>query len=200
VGAFGAGAARGAFERALEFACGTTIGDARLVDHEWAQSTLAEMYQNAAMSRLAYVEANYANSLHGLFRYLVAKPVYYFLKWTPAFFLRNAIGPLLDRPFATRLARRLHFGERTRRDGLRASGWGSLAKLVGSDAAVRNCQLAVRLMGHAGVRRDHGVEKCLRDAKLLQIYEGTNQLNRLNLFKCLIADRAPDARLFGRSR
>lgn len=43
-------------------------------------------------------------------------------------------------------------------------------------------------MGRTGVRHDGGVEKHLRDAKLMQIYEGTNQLNRQNLFKCLIGD------------
>jgi acyl-CoA dehydrogenase len=36
----------------------------------------------------------------------------------------------------------------------------------------------------------------LRDIKLLQIYEGTNQLNRLNLFKCLIAPTVPQAKVF----
>jgi alkylation response protein AidB-like acyl-CoA dehydrogenase len=51
-------------------------------------------------------------------------------------------------------------------------------------------------MGRAGVRHDGRVEKFLRDARLLQIYEGTNQLNRLNLFKCLIAPSAPEAEVF----
>ena len=36
----------------------------------------------------------------------------------------------------------------------------------------------------------------LRDAKLLQIYEGTNQVNRINLFKRLIARNCPDAAVF----
>jgi alkylation response protein AidB-like acyl-CoA dehydrogenase len=51
---------------------------------------------------------------------------------------------------------------------------------------MRNSQLALELMGQTGLRQEGGAEKVLRDAKLLQIYEGTNQLNRLNLFKCLI--------------
>jgi len=36
----------------------------------------------------------------------------------------------------------------------------------------------------------------LRDIKLLQIYEGTNQLNRLNTFKCFIAPQVPQAQVF----
>ena len=56
--------------------------------------------------------------------------------------------------------------------------------------------MALELMGQTGLRQDAGVEKLLRDAKLVQIYEGTNQLNRLNVFKCLIAPVVPQARVF----
>jgi alkylation response protein AidB-like acyl-CoA dehydrogenase len=52
------------------------------------------------------------------------------------------------------------------------------------------------LMGEAGLRHDHGMEKRLRDSKLLQIYEGSNQMNRVTLFKCLIAPAFPQARAF----
>jgi hypothetical protein len=50
--------------------------------------------------------------------------------------------------------------------------------------------------GQAGLRHDRGAEKHLRDTKLMQIYEGTNQLNRLNLFKYLIARCVPGAKVF----
>jgi len=56
--------------------------------------------------------------------------------------------------------------------------------------------MALELMGSTGLRQDAGAEKILRDAKLLQIYEGTNQLNRLNAFKCLIAPAVPQAKVF----
>jgi alkylation response protein AidB-like acyl-CoA dehydrogenase len=56
--------------------------------------------------------------------------------------------------------------------------------------------MAIEMMGQAGLRHEQGVEKILRDSKLLQIYEGTNQLNRLNLFNCLIARCIPQARVF----
>jgi acyl-CoA dehydrogenase len=61
---------------------------------------------------------------------------------------------------------------------------------------VKNCQLALELMGQNGLRQDAGVEKMLRDIKLCQIYEGTNQLNRANLFKCLVAPAVPKAQVF----
>jgi len=76
------------------------------------------------------------------------------------------------------------------------SGWASVAKITGTDLGVKNCQMAIEIMGQKGLRQDAGVEKMLRDIKLLQIYEGTNQLNRLNAFKCLIAPQVPQAQVF----
>jgi acyl-CoA dehydrogenase len=46
-------------------------------------------------------------------------------------------------------------------------------------------------MGQVGLRHDSGAEKLFRDAKLCQIFEGTNQLNRLNMFKHFIARSVP---------
>ena len=60
----------------------------------------------------------------------------------------------------------------------------------------KNSQEELEMMGQAGLRHDQGAEKILRDSKLLQIYEGTNQLNRLNLFNCLIARCVPQAKVF----
>jgi alkylation response protein AidB-like acyl-CoA dehydrogenase len=71
-----------------------------------------------------------------------------------------------------------------------------MAKFTGTDMGVKNCQMALELMGREGLRHENGVEKILRDAKLLQIYEGTNQLNRINLFKTLITPASPQATFF----
>lgn len=51
-------------------------------------------------------------------------------------------------------------------------------KLLGSDLAVRVANDAVQFMGTAGVTRAYEVERILRDAKALQIVEGTNQIQR----------------------
>ena len=81
-------------------------------------------------------------------------------------------------------------------DQLCCSGWASLAKFAGTDIGVRELPDGHRTHGRHGLRQDAGVEKMLRDIKLLQIYEGTNQLNRLNTFKCLIAPQVPQAKVF----
>ena len=57
----------------------------------------------------------------------------------------------------------------------------SMAKTFASDAAVANAADAIQVLGGNGYMREYGVEKLLRDAKLTQIYEGTNQINRFEI-------------------
>lgn len=196
IASFGVGAARGAFQEALSFALNTEMNGKLLINHEWAQSRLAEMYKNVALGRLAYTEANYANSMEGLFGIVEYKPLYYMYKLIPSFMFEKIAPSLMKSRFATWLARKVFFDLQTDGNMHRTSGWASLAKFAGTDAGVKNCQMAVELMGQAGLRHDRRVEKLLRDAKLLQIYEGTNQLNRINLFKCLIGRNFPQVKVF----
>ena len=196
VGAFGAGAARGAYESALEFASRTKVTGRLLINHEWAQCMLAEMYKNVILARLSYLESSYANSLHGSFKPLLSKPMYIINRYTPKLFLEKIFSSLLDRSSATRRARKQNLENQTVSAQQRTSGWASLSKFSATDLGVKNCHLALEMMGQAGLRHDRRAEKHYRDAKLLQIYEGTNQLNRLNVFKNLIGRSFPQATVF----
>jgi acyl-CoA dehydrogenase len=60
---------------------------------------------------------------------------------------------------------------------------GSIAKVFCSDTAWEVCNQAIELLGDHGCLHGHGVEKAARDARLTQIYEGTNQINRLAIFE-----------------
>ena len=53
-----------------------------------------------------------------------------------------------------------------------------MAKVYASDVAMRVATDAVQIFGGYGYMRDYPVEKMMRDAKILQIYEGTNQIQR----------------------
>ena len=55
----------------------------------------------------------------------------------------------------------------------------AMAKCFGSDVAMRTALEALQIFGGYGYMRDYPVEKLVRDAKLLQIYEGTNEIQRL---------------------
>jgi alkylation response protein AidB-like acyl-CoA dehydrogenase len=196
VGAFSAGIARCAYEHALEFARETKVDGKLLVNHEWVQCLLAEMYKNIALARMTYMECIYVNELYSPMRLLSMKPIYYGSKAVPASIFEKLTPGILEKESATRFARKFFMDGQRNEEAMRTSGWASLSKFAASDLAVRNCDLAIELMGQAGMRHDHRVEKCLRDVKLLQIGEGTNQLNRLNLFKCLIAGSVPEVEIF----
>ena len=55
----------------------------------------------------------------------------------------------------------------------------AMAKTYATDTAMRVAADAVELMGHYGYSQDSFVEKLMRDAKVTQIYEGTNQVQRI---------------------
>jgi acyl-CoA dehydrogenase len=63
--------------------------------------------------------------------------------------------------------------------GLRDPVGSSCAKAYGADAAMQTATDAVQVFGGYGYVKDYPVEKLMRDAKILQIYEGTAQVQRL---------------------
>ncbi len=65
----------------------------------------------------------------------------------------------------------------------------SMAKTFAGDAAVANATDAIQVMGGHGYMHEYGVEKLLRDAKLCQIYEGTNQVNRFEIMESIAQER-----------
>ena len=58
---------------------------------------------------------------------------------------------------------------------------GAIAKTLASDNAVAICLDAIQIMGGFGYSREYDVEKLLRDAKIYQIFEGTNQIQRMTI-------------------
>ncbi len=71
--------------------------------------------------------------------------------------------------------------------GLRSPGTlSAMAKYYASDVAMQVSTDAVQVMGGDGYSREFGVEKMMRDAKLCQIYEGTNQIQRLVISKGIL--------------
>jgi alkylation response protein AidB-like acyl-CoA dehydrogenase len=72
-------------------------------------------------------------------------------------------------------------------NGLNAIKESSMAKYIGTDVAMEVCTDAVQIHGGYGYMKDYLVEKFFRDAKILQIVEGTNQIQRLVLSAQLTA-------------
>jgi len=66
----------------------------------------------------------------------------------------------------------------------------AMAKAFASDMAMRVTTNAVQILGRVGYRRDYPVEKMMRDAKIIQIYEGTNQILRNDMAPHLFKRKA----------
>jgi alkylation response protein AidB-like acyl-CoA dehydrogenase len=70
----------------------------------------------------------------------------------------------------------------------------SMAKLMATDAAMRVTTEAVQVLGGNGYLRDYPAERMMRDAKVLQIYEGSNEIQRLVIARQMLRqamDREP---------
>ena len=63
----------------------------------------------------------------------------------------------------------------------------SYAKAFGADSAMQVATDAVQIFGGYGYTKEYPVEKLMRDAKLLQIYEGTSQIQRMVIARNLLA-------------
>lgn len=72
--------------------------------------------------------------------------------------------------------------------GLRASKHSAFAKCFATDVAMRVTTDAVQVHGGNGYTREYPVEKLMRDAKLMQIYEGTNQIQRMVIARELLKE------------
>jgi alkylation response protein AidB-like acyl-CoA dehydrogenase len=70
----------------------------------------------------------------------------------------------------------------------RPTMYSAMAKCFASDVAVQVTTDAVQVFGGYGYMRDYPIEKYMRDAKITQIYEGTNQIQRDEISKILIGE------------
>lgn len=66
----------------------------------------------------------------------------------------------------------------------------AMSKLFATDVAMKVTVDAVQVMGGSGYMREYPAEKMMRDAKILQIYEGTNQIQRNVIGQALVKETA----------
>ncbi len=93
---------------------------------------------------------------------------------------------LADMAAAVDSARATYLDAARRRDaGMAYSRQASTAKLIATDAAMKVTTDAVQVLGGYGYTRDFRVERYMREAKITQIFEGTNQIQRLVISRTL---------------
>jgi alkylation response protein AidB-like acyl-CoA dehydrogenase len=71
-----------------------------------------------------------------------------------------------------------------------AARWAAISKLVAGDAAMKVTTDAVQVLGGYGYIDEYPVERMMRDAKITQLYEGTQQIQRLIVARALLAGRS----------
>ena len=87
---------------------------------------------------------------------------------------------LADMDIQTEVARQMVANALTRMDmGLSYNRESAIAKCFASDIAMRVAEDAIQLFGGYGYSREYPVEKLLRDAKIFQIFEGSNEIQRI---------------------
>jgi alkylation response protein AidB-like acyl-CoA dehydrogenase len=98
---------------------------------------------------------------------------------------------LADMAAAVESARATYLVAARRKDAGKAySRQASIAKLVATDAAMKVTTDAVQVLGGAGYTREFPVERYMREAKVMQIFEGTNQIQRMVIGKHLAKESA----------
>ncbi|MCW2886271.1 MAG: acyl-CoA dehydrogenase domain protein [Streptosporangiaceae bacterium] len=96
---------------------------------------------------------------------------------------------LADMAAAVESARATYLDAARRKDrGLPFSRQASIAKLIATDAAMKVTTDAVQVLGGNGYTRDYPAERYMREAKVMQIFEGTNQIQRMVIGRHLARD------------
>ena len=99
---------------------------------------------------------------------------------------------LADMAAAVQTARATYLAAARRKDqGLPYSTEASIAKLVATDNAMKVTTDAVQVLGGYGYTRDFPVERYMREAKVMQIFEGTNQIQRMVIGRALAKGTPP---------
>jgi alkylation response protein AidB-like acyl-CoA dehydrogenase len=96
---------------------------------------------------------------------------------------------LADMGMKVEAARQLTYAAagRSERNDPDLTFFGAAAKCFASDVAMEVTTNAVQVLGGYGFTRDYPVERMMRDAKITQIYEGTNQVQRIVMARQLLA-------------
>jgi acyl-CoA dehydrogenase len=184
IGVAGLGLARGALTQAINFASHKKIRDHRLIDEEWVQFIIADLLKEIMTVRHACYNFAIALDTYHVWRMFEALPIKASLKILPQyFFLSTSLRELAQTGIIDK-AGTLYKNKLVTDETVESFvKHGSAVKVAGTDLAVNVINRVVDIVGLEGMSRKHGIEKFFRDAKITQIYEGTNQASRIDLFE-----------------
>jgi acyl-CoA dehydrogenase len=184
VGAIATGIARGAYEHFLAWAR-TPRNGKRPIDEERIQMALVDMKAAVQQSRGMYLSHSMAGD--AIFRGSFTSPLFKSMFLIPrAIRASKPMSDLFNSDYGKAMVNTIFRFFIKDEEITDLMALGSLAKFSCADHAMEVTSRALELMGADDSIERRWVEKCYRDAKLTQIYEGTNQLNRLAFYDARI--------------
>jgi acyl-CoA dehydrogenase len=188
IGMLGLGIARGALERCIQYAHQKKRNGRRLIEENWVQIAIADMHKDIMTLRSrCYDFAIALDTIHVL-KLFENRPVRAALKIVPGrVIMSESLYALAKSPQISNLAKKLKDSIVTEKRMEHCASMGSGLKVAGTDLAMSVSSRVLDIVGIEGMAYKYGIEKSFRDAKGAQIYEGTNQANRLDLFHHEIA-------------
>ena len=183
VGSAGLGIARGALERCIQFAYHKKINNHRLIEEDWVQFAIADMLKDIKTVRAACYNFAISVDTYHVMRLFENLPVRAALKILPEkFLLSESLQALGQNALLGNIGSKIK-GKFVTDDLVeKFVKEGSTVKVAGTDLAMRVATRVLDIVGLEGMSYRYGIEKCFRDAKATQIFEGSNQANRLDLF------------------
>lgn len=169
------------------------------LNQEWAQLQISKVLQNFIVSKTVSWEGHVQCYSRGPYKDLQSPMGHAFFKYMPTFIQTATIGVMLQSNSARDSLRKKRRESIAISDEKLIFGWGALTKSFCSDKAMESAYIALELIGCDGGEAFWEMEKLLRDIKLLQIYEGTNELNNLVAFKSFMGPEKSEQRIFQES-
>lgn len=183
VGGFATGVAENAWRTAQAYAARNDFLGQPMQQQQWVQVELAHLARRAQVARSTYLGALLSVCSQGLAKSLSLVPESPLFQWMLSLPTASSIRDSVFAAQGTNHLFKWAANRQTGRERDTVTAYADVAKVSCSELAMENCQAAISLMGKNGLRHDQGAEKLLRDVKLLQIYEGTNQVNMLDFIK-----------------
>jgi alkylation response protein AidB-like acyl-CoA dehydrogenase len=190
VGLCGAAIAGGALQRCVAYANRKKIRKHLLIEEDWVQFAISDMLKDIMAVRAACYNFAIALDTYHVWSLFSKIPVKVSLAVLPEKFILGESVLTLARNRVVEKAVSKYKG-RIVTDKLVEMfvKEGSALKVAGTDLAMKVTAGVLDIVGLEGMSYHYGIEKYFRDAKVTQIYEGSNQANRIDLFNNAIGDK-----------
>jgi alkylation response protein AidB-like acyl-CoA dehydrogenase len=163
----------------------------KLKNDEWIIKEKSKLLSNLMTSKRVSWYAHIECFANGPYRDLLQGGPYYFFKYCPRFILKLLLSKSVQKKLRQKRLKMYQISNEKK-----VQGYGAHTKYLCSNLAMESIFTAQNLAGSHNPAVFFGLEKIARDAKLLQIYEGANELNQLLVAKSFLGDKDKRLEIF----